>query len=451
MRIFNFKKQIPLNYYIFIQLFRKCIIPNLLVHSKKRRREKMKKFSEFVKMKQQELKENLVLKKRYTPNKKLVFVVDSDLAAREAGYETFKNKEKIKSLGFRWDKEINKWVSVQQYEPEELIVALPQIKQKLNQLNKNFNPPLPEESDVEEHTDLGVSEKLKERFQELKKKVLESRGSEEINQFLNFRKKFTHRSFNNQMLIWIQKPNATHVEGKNTWKEEFGRMLKLGSTAIKIYVPIKYKAKNGEEDAPIKDTNADETKLAGFTLGNIYDISDTVPIVGKEYMYVPTPKWYDEETPDESTRYIYDALLDFAKEKNIEVTVSAKGLDGARGVSRKGSIQLLQENIGVMIHELTHEILHTAEKRTGLAKKILELQADGVNYFVLGHYGLPNAHSVVYMTLWEIDPDNIRENEEIILETTRMFIEYIDKKTMEVKSEEEPKAESFKSFLLKNY
>ena len=79
MRIFNFKKQIPLNCYIFIQLFRKCIIPNLLVHSKKRRREKMKKFSEFVKMKQQELKENLVLKKRYTPNKKLVFVKDDHI------------------------------------------------------------------------------------------------------------------------------------------------------------------------------------------------------------------------------------------------------------------------------------------------------------------------------------------------------------------------------------
>jgi len=79
----------------------------------------------------------LVIKKRYTQDRKLVFVVDSDLADKSAaGYETYKNKQKIKSLGFRWDKEISKWVSVQQYEPEELIVALPQIRQKLNQLNK---------------------------------------------------------------------------------------------------------------------------------------------------------------------------------------------------------------------------------------------------------------------------------------------------------------------------
>ena len=59
-------------------------------------------------MRQQELQENLVIKKRYTQDKKLVFVVDSDLAdKRQAGNETYKNKEKIKALGFRWDKEIS--------------------------------------------------------------------------------------------------------------------------------------------------------------------------------------------------------------------------------------------------------------------------------------------------------------------------------------------------------
>jgi hypothetical protein len=163
-------------------------------------------------------------------------------------------------------------------------------------------------------------------------------------------------------------------------------------------------------------------------------------------MYAKEPRWYDDATPDEKTRHIYDALVKFAEDNNVQVSISDEGLGNARGVSRAGSIQLMQENISTMIHELTHEILHPVEKRKELSSEIKELQAEGVTYLVLKHYGLPTEHAEIYLALWEKDPENIKQNEEIIRDTAKMFIEYIDNATMN-SSEESPVQESYVNIL----
>jgi hypothetical protein len=400
----------------------------------------MKTFLEFL----SDISENLVLKKRPMQDGKFQFVVDSDLQdKRLAGNETYKTKDKIKALGFIWDKSLGKWVSPP-YDQTEFSAKMPELRKQVMTLNADFDEKsFGELSDeLEDYLELGVTEKLKEFFDELKKKIIEKQNSPEIRAFLNFTLKFTKRSFNNKILIWIQNKNATHVEGMGTWRRVFGRKVKKGAKAIKIWVPITYKSK--EEDAPQTDVNTDETRqIMRFSLGNVFDIGDTEPIPGKEHLYTDKePNWFNDESPDEKTRYIYDALLEFAKEHNIAVSVSDEGLNGARGVSRKGSIQLLQENISTMIHELTHEILHTSEKRKGLSREVLELQAEGVTYLVLKHYGLPSGHAEVYLALWSKDPENMKENDQIIRETAKMFIDYVDEKTMESKSQEEPKAES---------
>ena len=50
------------------------------------------------------------------------------------------------------------------------------------------------------------------------------------------------------------------------------------------------------------------------------------------------------------------------------------------------------------------------------------------------------------MALWEKDPENIKQNEEIIRDTAKMFIEYIDNATMN-SSEESPVHESYINIL----
>lgn len=396
------------------------------------------------------INENLVLKKRQAQDGKFQFVVDSDITDKKlAGNETYKNKNKIKSLGFVWDKSLGKWVSPETYDQVEFSAKTAELQRKVLSINADFDSENFKDAaeELEEYLELGLTDKLKEFLDVLKKEIKEASDSPEVQDFLRFTSKFTSRSFNNKILIWIQNRNATHVEGMKTWREKFGRRVKKGAKSIKIWVPIGKRKKVGEEDdAPQVDSKEDETlRPTGFTLGNVFDVADTEPIPGKEHLYdVKEPKWYDDESPDETTQHIYDALLEFAKEHNITVKVSAEGLGSARGVSRKGEIQLMKENIPVMIHELTHEVLHTVDKRKGIDKNILELQAQVVTNLVVRRYGFPDQYSKAYLALWRISEKDMNENYQICLDTAEMFVHYIDEKIMEVKSQQQ---ESFRDFL----
>jgi len=48
---------------------------------------------------------------------------------------------------------------------------------------------------------------------------------------------YNHYSFNNSMLIWLQKPDASYVMGYEQWKE-FGRNVKMGSKSASILMPV---------------------------------------------------------------------------------------------------------------------------------------------------------------------------------------------------------------------
>lgn len=49
--------------------------------------------------------------------------------------------------------------------------------------------------------------------------------------------KFHNYSFNNQLLIFLQRPDATHVAGFNRWKA-LGRMVRKGEKGIQILAPV---------------------------------------------------------------------------------------------------------------------------------------------------------------------------------------------------------------------
>ena len=81
-------------------------------------------------------------------------------------------------------------------------------------------------------------------------------NSEEIRNWLLASGKLIHNkfSFKNAMLIWLQKPEATHLMGYEQWKE-CGRNVEQGARGAKIFIPITAyeKYKGGLYDA-IKNT-----------------------------------------------------------------------------------------------------------------------------------------------------------------------------------------------------
>ena len=57
---------------------------------------------------------------------------------------------------------------------------------------------------------------------------------------------FNNYSFNNALLVWCQRPDATHTMGYEQWKE-YGRNVAQGAQGIKIFVPvIAYEKKTGD-------------------------------------------------------------------------------------------------------------------------------------------------------------------------------------------------------------
>lgn len=59
--------------------------------------------------------------------------------------------------------------------------------------------------------------------------------------------KFHNYSFNNTMLIAMQKPDATLVAGYKAWQKNFDRHVKKGKTGIRILAPTPYKIKEEQE------------------------------------------------------------------------------------------------------------------------------------------------------------------------------------------------------------
>ena len=60
----------------------------------------------------------------------------------------------------------------------------------------------------------------------------------EWQQWLSVAAKFHQYSFNNTMLIMLQRPEATLVAGYKTWQTSFGRQVNKGETGIRILAPV---------------------------------------------------------------------------------------------------------------------------------------------------------------------------------------------------------------------
>jgi hypothetical protein len=180
-----------------------------------------------------------------------------------------------------------------------------------------------------------------------------------------------------------------------------------------------------------------------FTEVAIYDNANVQPIPGVEQINAPEPpKWYnDDDTEDEKSRVMIEALKAFSEDNGIRIKQS-DDLGGARGVSKGGHIELLTNSVGAgllstFVHELAHEILHQPANK-GLANGKLfigrefsseekELHAEAVAYTVMKTYEFPIEHSINYLALWKQNKDKVKAFQKVIRETSMFIIQQIEK------------------------
>ena len=86
------------------------------------------------------------------------------------------------------------------------------------------------------------AQQVKEITDKLEQGIKELFESERFKEYLRTMSKFYNYSFNNTLLIAMQKPDATLIAGYTSWQRNFDRQVMKGEKGIKILAPAPYKA-----------------------------------------------------------------------------------------------------------------------------------------------------------------------------------------------------------------
>jgi hypothetical protein len=274
--------------------------------------------------------------------------------------------------------------------------------------------------------------------------ALEAGHSEALTAYLSAMANFHYYSFGNILLIAAQKPGATRVAGIWAWNK-LGRRVRRGEKGIVILAPMvgKKRRKQIEDEDESQATDAKNTtnqrsydaQLIGFRGVYVWDVSQTE---GAEL-----PK-LDEVTgnPDEQL----PRLIEFVTSQNIKLDYS-DGIAPARGMSYGGAIRLLPdmtpaEGFSTLVHELAHEMIHKAERRTVITKTVKETEAEAVAFVVSRAIGLETGNSSAdYIQLYHGNAELLRESLEVVQRTAAIILGAIAPEPKE-ETKEEPEGAS---------
>jgi len=248
-------------------------------------------------------------------------------------------------------------------------------------------------------------------------KALEAGHSEALSSYLTAMAQFHTYSFQNILLIASQRPTATKVAGIRSWNE-LGRRVKRGEKGIMIFAPmIGYKRSDANQSQSDARTDKPEPRLVGFRAVYVFDVGQTegagLPELGSTFK---------GEVGDK-----LDKLADFTTAQGIKLEYSDK-IAPARGISYGGLIRILpnmapSETLATFVHELAHEMLHRAERRTLTTKTVRETEAEAVAFVVCHALGLETGTgSSDYIQLYHGDANLLKESLEVVQRTAAVIL-----------------------------
>ncbi|HFI0088869.1 TPA: PBECR4 domain-containing protein [Streptococcus suis] len=273
----------------------------------------------------------------------------------------------------------------------------------------------------------------------LKDGIKEYLDSDKYKDYLTKMSQLNNYSSRNLRLILAQQPTASQVASFKQWKESFGRHVKKGEKALRIFVPITYIKKN-ENNQPILDKDGKPEIGTTFRLkAAVFDVSQTD---GKEMPKAVSD--VKDQLTDQDYGNLYRTLMTIAK--NNHVSVRFEELEESRkGYYDTVNHQIVLNKVGMnksqfiktFLHETAHSELHHKDhpQKDQLTRSTAELQAESVAYVVASYYGLDTSnYSFGYLASWSQDKDTLRDLEaqlDIVQQEAKSLIERMDKE-MEV-------------------
>ena len=299
------------------------------------------------------------------------------------------------------------------------------------------------------------AEKLKEITDRLEQGITELFDSERYKEYLRVMSKFHNYSFNNTLLIAMQKPDASLIAGFSAWKNNFGRNVMKGQKGIKILAPSPFKIKKemekidpqtqkaiiGKDGKPV--TEEKEITIPAFKVVSVFDVSQTegreIPDIAVNMLTGDVEHYKD----------VFAAL-----EKTSPVPVGFEKIEGGahgyyhledkRIALDEGMSEL--QTLKTLIHEIAHAKLHDIDLNAPLEdlenrpdRRTREVQAESIAYTVCQHYGLDTSdYSFGYVAGWSAGRElaELKSSLETIRSTAAEIINSIDEHIAELQKEQ---------------
>jgi hypothetical protein len=180
-------------------------------------------------------------------------------------------------------------------------------------------------------------------------------------------------------------------------------------------------------------TKQNQPVLVGFRAVYVFDVSQT------EGAELPDLK---ERVKGDVGEY-RERLIDFTIARGIELEFK-ESIAPALGMSYGGRIAIFPgqapaEEFSTLVHELAHEMLHKAERRTATTKTVRETEAEAIAFVVSQTIGLDAGRaSADYIHLYHGNAALLTESLEVIQRTAALILSAIENPAAEAEQAEEP-------------
>ena len=308
----------------------------------------------------------------------------------------------------------------------------------------------------------------KQRVQELTDKLEQGLqdlfNSDSYRNYLSTMSKFHNYSFNNTLLIAMQKPDATLVAGYKAWQKNFERHVNKGEKAIRILAPAPYKIKEERDKIdPVtqellldKDGNPQkeevEITIPAFRAVSVFDVAQTD---GK-----PIPELAAKELLSDVEGY-QDMIRAVEAISPVPIELEEIAGDSKGYYDREAKRIAVQENMSesqtlkTMIHEVAHSKLHSKEveqdEQMRKDRNTKEVEAESIAYTVCQHFGVDTSdYSFGYIAGWSSgrDTKELRASMDTIRRTASELITGIEEQLQELQRNREVSQEQTKESIL---
>ena len=291
-------------------------------------------------------------------------------------------------------------------------------------------------------------------MQSLESGVEELFTSNRYQEFLKTMAKFHNYSFNNTMLIAMQRPDATLVTSYKNW-QSMGRQVMKGEKGITIIAPAPYKKMKEKEvldenQRPIMGTDGKpkteqvEVTVPHFKAVTVFDIAQT----SGEPIQTLAPELLTAAVQD------FDSFMQ-AIQKISPVPIRFDEIAGnANGYYHNADKEIVikkglseSQTLKTAIHETAHAKLHDKEimESLGVEKDRLtkEVEAESVAYCVCSSFGLDTSdYSFPYIAGWSSSREmkEMKASMDVIRKTAGEMIDQLTEE-LEIILEEKQKTE----------